>query len=107
VVDTLSHVYSFSFMPFDWSRSPLRRDELVAYMKAALDGHYDVFNPWLQDRMRDSVWHMVKNYYRSRSGPVVTHWPLSPTVYWALGRLLVHRSARLFHGPIPTPRSSR
>lgn len=36
-VDTGSHMYSFSFKRYDWSRSHVRRDELLGYLEETVD----------------------------------------------------------------------
>jgi cation diffusion facilitator CzcD-associated flavoprotein CzcO len=77
-------------------RRVLRRGASAVEVKPL---YHDIYNAWLQEHMRDSVWELANNYYKSRSGRVVTQWPVSPTVYWALSRLLVHRSARLSWAP--------
>ncbi|MGV9914701.1 flavin-containing monooxygenase [Streptomyces tendae] len=45
------------------------------------------YNAWLQSKMRGSVWTTANNYFKSATGHVVTQWPVSPTVYWALAKL--------------------
>ncbi len=44
------------------------------------------YNAWLQSAMEGSVWATANNYFKSSTGRVVTQWPVSPTVYWALAR---------------------
>lgn len=48
---------------------------------------YRRYNAWLQSEMDGSVWATANNYFKSATGRVVTQWPVSPTVYWALAKL--------------------
>jgi cyclohexanone monooxygenase len=48
----------------------------------------DVYDAWLQNRLRDTSFAVSRNYYRVPSGRVVTQWPYSPTRYAAMVHLL-------------------
>jgi cyclohexanone monooxygenase len=48
---------------------------------------YRRYNEWLQSEMEGSVWASANNYFKSATGRVVTQWPVSPTIYWALAKL--------------------
>jgi cation diffusion facilitator CzcD-associated flavoprotein CzcO len=48
----------------------------------------DVYDDWLQNKLRTTSFAVSRNYYRVPSGRVVTQWPYSPVRYMALVRLL-------------------
>jgi cation diffusion facilitator CzcD-associated flavoprotein CzcO len=48
----------------------------------------DVYDRWHQWAMRDAAWTVSNNYFKSGSGKVVTQWPYSPGVYWAMTKAL-------------------
>jgi cation diffusion facilitator CzcD-associated flavoprotein CzcO len=43
---------------------------------------------WLQSRMKGTSWTMCNNYFRSRTGKIVTQWPSGNIVYRVLTKLL-------------------
>jgi cation diffusion facilitator CzcD-associated flavoprotein CzcO len=67
-----------------------RRAKKVAVRKTA----YDRYNAWLAKQLEGSVWETSNNYYKSESGRVVTQWPVSPTVYWAITRIPIRLTAK-------------
>lgn len=42
------------------------------------------FNAWLDAQWQDSVFFTSRNYYTSPTGRIVTNWPRSMLVYWAM-----------------------
>ncbi len=42
------------------------------------------YDRWLQWTVRNTAWSVSKNYFKSANGRIVTQWPYSPLVYWAL-----------------------
>jgi cation diffusion facilitator CzcD-associated flavoprotein CzcO len=48
----------------------------------------DAYDRWLQWTVRKTAWTVSRNYFKSGSGRVVTQWPYSPLVYWALTKSL-------------------
>ncbi len=60
--------------------------------------YYERYNVWLQKKLSGKVFDTTNNYFRSRSGRVVTQWPLTTWHYWALSKLLWRLSSRLDRG---------
>jgi cation diffusion facilitator CzcD-associated flavoprotein CzcO len=54
----------------------------------------NAYDRWLQRSVRDSAWTKSNNYFKSASGKVVTQWPYSPLVYWAMTKSLGRWSER-------------
>lgn len=55
-VDVASEVYSFSFMPYDWSRTHARQSELVSYVDHTID-HFGIRNHFRFDaKVTGAVW---------------------------------------------------
>jgi cation diffusion facilitator CzcD-associated flavoprotein CzcO len=48
----------------------------------------DAYDRWLQWTVRDTAWTVSNNYFKADSGRIVTQWPYSPLVYWALTKSL-------------------
>lgn len=49
----------------------------------------DRYNAWLQSRAPAKTWESgCQNYYHSETGKLVTNWPGSSVLYWALTKLL-------------------
>ena len=48
----------------------------------------DAYDRWLQWTVRDTAWSVSNNYFKADSGKIVTQWPYSPLVYWALTKSL-------------------
>ena len=48
----------------------------------------DAYHRWLLWTVRDTAWTVSNNYFKSRSGNIVTQWPYSPLVYAALTKTL-------------------
>jgi cation diffusion facilitator CzcD-associated flavoprotein CzcO len=48
----------------------------------------DRYDRWLQSTVQDTAWTVSNNYFKSETGRVVTQWPYSPLVYWALTKSL-------------------
>jgi cation diffusion facilitator CzcD-associated flavoprotein CzcO len=59
---------------------------------------FDLYDAWMQKQMVGSVWSTSNNYFKTDSGRVVTQWPVNPTVYWVMTRVLPRLAMR------PTPR---
>ncbi len=51
----------------------------------------DRYNRWLQRQMPGLAWSNANNYYKSRSGRVVTQWPEGMILFW----LMVHAFSRM------------
>ena len=54
----------------------------------------DRYDRWLQWTVRKTAWSVSNNYFKSSSGKIVTQWPYSPLVYWALTKSLGRVSER-------------
>jgi hypothetical protein len=52
------------------------------------------YDRWLQRSVRDTAWTLSNNYFKSACGKVVTQWPYSPLVYWAMTKSLGRWSER-------------
>ena len=66
-VDSPSHLYSFSFKPYDWSRNFARQPELLQYMQDIID-EYDLREHFRFDTQIDSVvWNEQTHTYRLRA----------------------------------------
>ncbi|WP_396043734.1 hypothetical protein [Aeromicrobium sp. UC242_57] len=73
----------------DYVVSNLRR--MVRQDITALDVkplYVDMYNVWLQHRMKGTAWMEANNYFRDPSGKVVTQWPDGMVKYVTLLRLL-------------------
>jgi len=46
----------------------------------------DIYDAWLQHKVRSTLWATTSNYFRSASGRVVTQWPVSASFYSFLTR---------------------
>jgi len=46
------------------------------------------YDRWLQWMVRKTAWTVSKNYFKADSGKIVTQWPYSPLVYWAMTKAL-------------------
>jgi cyclohexanone monooxygenase len=65
------------------------------------------FNHWLQRPIDDTSWSAgCQNYYHAPSGKLVTNWPHSSVLYWALTRTFA-APARLLYRRQRTSGSSR
>lgn len=47
-----------------------------------------IYNDWVQERLRRTVWASTGNYFQAGSGKVVSQWPAGPTFYRMALRLL-------------------
>ncbi|MDV7240547.1 MULTISPECIES: NAD(P)/FAD-dependent oxidoreductase [Rhodococcus] len=48
----------------------------------------DIYNVWLQDRMKGTAWTQANNYFSAESGRIVTQWPDGMLKYVGLLRIL-------------------
>jgi hypothetical protein len=63
---------------------------VIRYRSTSIEvrrGVMERYDRWLVEKMQGSVWQSTKNYFRTESGRVVTNWPVSPFMYWALSRI--------------------
>lgn len=49
---------------------------------------FALFNRWVQADLRKTVLADARNHYTAPSGKIVTNWPRSPYLYWAMTRAL-------------------
>lgn len=61
------------------------RGSAAAMVRPAMFRGYD---RWVQRRLKKTVWGKTDNYFKSKSGRVVTQWPTGASQYWLLTRLL-------------------
>ena len=54
----------------------------------------DAYDHWLQWTVRKTAWTVSNNYFKTGSGKIVTQWPYSPLVYWAMTKSLGRVSER-------------
>jgi cation diffusion facilitator CzcD-associated flavoprotein CzcO len=52
------------------------------------------YDRWLQWTVRNTAWTVSNNYFKTGSGKIVTQWPYSPLVYWAMTKSLGRWSER-------------
>jgi len=52
------------------------------------------YDRWLQWTVRKTAWTVSNNYFKTGSGKIVTQWPYSPLVYWAMTKSLGRWSER-------------
>lgn len=50
-------------------------------------GLNDRFQNWIQKRLSRTAWAVADNYFKSKSGKIVTQWPGDVTTYWLMCRL--------------------
>ncbi|GAA0603670.1 NAD(P)-binding domain-containing protein [Sporichthya brevicatena] len=64
----------------------------IARRRGAIEvrsGVQDRYNRWLQSRVPAKTWESgCQNYYHSETGKLVTNWPGSSVLYWAMTKLL-------------------
>jgi cation diffusion facilitator CzcD-associated flavoprotein CzcO len=58
-------------------------------------GWADRYDRWLQRCVQDTAWTVSNNYFKAANGKIVTQWPFSPLVYWALTKSLGRWSENL------------
>jgi cation diffusion facilitator CzcD-associated flavoprotein CzcO len=46
------------------------------------------YDRWLQWTVQKTAWTVSNNYFKAESGKIVTQWPYSPLVYWAMTKSL-------------------
>jgi cation diffusion facilitator CzcD-associated flavoprotein CzcO len=73
----------------EWAVRAVRRLERTGASAVEVRGSWaDAYDRWLQWTVRKTAWTVSNNYFKSGSGRVVTQWPYSPLVYWALTKSL-------------------
>ena len=54
-----------------------------------------IYNDWLQAQLGKTVWKTANSYFRAGTGKIVSQWPLGPTPYIVLTKLLRRIAVRL------------
>jgi len=62
-------------------------------------GASDLYNRWIQRRLRGTAWTESNNYYKTPSGRIVTQWPDGALLYGFLTKILGRLSERTVRRP--------
>jgi cation diffusion facilitator CzcD-associated flavoprotein CzcO len=66
-------------------RRMMRTGATAVEVKARWANAYD---RWLQRNVQNTAWAVSNNYFKADTGKIVTQWPFSPLVYWAMTKAL-------------------